>query len=39
MTKYAVAKKLLKKNMQLNMKVKFDEEGEEVRNRVDIPML
>lgn len=30
MTKYAVVKKLLKKNLQVNKRVVFDEEGEEI---------
>lgn len=30
LTKYAVVKKLLKKNLQMNTRVVFDDEGEEV---------
>lgn len=30
LTKYAVVKKLLKKNLQVNKRVVFDEEGEEI---------
>lgn len=30
LTKYAVVKKLLKKNLQVNKRVMFDEEGEEI---------